>query len=114
MKAIAQNEGFNINYFNFELTDEVTNSTASITNIKVYPNPSRSALMMHFSNSFSSAVSIKLFSMSGKQVQTFYEGNINSGTNTFRFNIDPTVASGMNFIEIKVDYKRYFRKIIVK
>lgn len=115
MRAIAQNDGFNINYFNFELLSLNSNENNwFLDEVVAYPNPFDEELNVQFTNSFSKTVSIKLFDFSGKLILDLFNGNVNQGDNYYKFSLDTTLSSGIYLLEIKDENKRYFKKIIKK
>jgi beta-glucosidase len=112
MKITAQSEGFNINYYDFELISGIHDNDASIHDITVYPNPVTEEVNLSFTNSLSRSATIKLIDLTGKYAQVLREGKIEHGKNTFRFSIDPDLPPGLYFIEIKDESRRYFLKVI--
>ncbi len=114
MKVKAQSDAFNINYYNFELIDDITDNISTLTEITIYPNPIHDKVQLEFSNTNSKNVCIKLIDVSGKWSQVLYLGGLNSGINSYSFNIDPKIAEGLYFIEIKDETTRYFKKIIIE
>lgn len=114
MKVIAQTDAFNINYYDFDLIDGIEDKTSSIKDIEVLPNPVRSNFQVKLMSQSTKAIHINLYYMSGVLAQNLYHGMINTGENTFDFNMNSDLPSGFYFVEIKDDEKRYFVKMIKK
>lgn len=114
MTFTAHNDAFNVNYFDFELISSVSELNKNISEISISPNPVQSSFQLEFLAENHSKSSIKLYDMAGKLIQDFYIDQIHSGTNSFHFQIEPEIQSGMYFIEVRDDYKRYFKKVMVE
>lgn len=113
MQAHAQNLGFNINYFDFELmSTSVNNEFSIIHNIKAFPNPVNENLTIEFSASSNQDITIKLIDLTGKIFKQLYKGNVPRGANRFHFSLNSSLPQGTYFIEIKDGLKRNFKKII--
>lgn len=114
MTVLAQTDGFNINYYNFELIEGIGINLSSIGEIEVYPNPVSTQFRLEFYNNNSNSASIKLIDITGKFSQMLYQGKIDFGSNSYRFQINPNLPTGLYFLEIKDDSKRYFKKILIE
>ena len=114
MKTLAQTDALNINYFDFGLTNSLIKNEVSIQEINVFPNPVNSILNIEFSSYYSNNVSIKLINISGKVSQILHQGQLYKGVNSYKFSLDSNTPTGIYFIEIKDDHKRYFKKILIK
>jgi len=110
----AHNDAFNVNYFEFELVSSIDELDQNISEISISPNPVQSVFLLEFNAENHSKSSIKLYDMAGKLVQDFYVGQIHKGTNSFKFQIESEINSGMYFIEVRDAYKRYFEKVMVE
>ncbi|PLX13219.1 MAG: hypothetical protein C0598_04155 [Marinilabiliales bacterium] len=113
MKVTAQADGFNINYFDFELVNGISKIENSLSEIIVKPNPVKSNFQMEFNLSKTDDLSIKLFGLDGKHLQTFFNGQVLSGPSNYNFSLDSGISKGVYIIEVKDSRKRYFKKIIV-
>lgn len=113
MTFTAHNDAFNVNYFDFDLVNSVSEMKATIEDIKVFPNPIRTEFQLSFQSAKSGNLSINLYNMSGKKVQELHEGQINPGQQKYYFSIDYQLPKGLYFIELKDSEKRYFEKILV-
>jgi len=114
MKVRANNDGFNINYFVFDFVDGIDSHQLGIADINIYPNPIVSDFNVNFSSTKNTNISIKLFDMSGIIKSSLYSGKVITGQNTFNFTLDSKLPSGMYFIEVKDESKRYFGRVVVK
>ena len=114
MKALAQSEGFNINYFNFEFVQGISTPVSTIDEIKVYPNPVKDKFQLDFTSANSHTVCVTFIDRTGKYAHPLYQGEVNPGENSMDLSIDPGLPTGLYFIEIKDAFKRYFRKIIIE
>lgn len=113
MKAQAQSDAFNINYFDFEWSSSsISDPLSQIRNIKAYPNPLTNALSLEFWNTRNGLVTIQLIDGSGKVSRELYKGRLQEGANTFAFPLDAQLPAGIYFIEIKDEARRYFEKVI--
>lgn len=113
MKALSSSNAYNINYFDFEIYQSIQElNNPTINDIKVYPMPVNDSFSISFSSMKNNVVSIVLFDLTGKRVQSLYQGDINSGLNTLSFSLNFTIPNGIYFIEIKDDGKRNFIKLI--
>ncbi|MFO7829654.1 MAG: carbohydrate-binding protein [Bacteroidales bacterium] len=114
MEAIARTDAININYFDFSLTSSITNLVFSIDNINVYPNPNYGELNISFISAEHQDVSIKLIDITGRTNDVLYQGDLLPGINNYKFNLDSNLPTGIYFIEIKDELRRYFKKVIIK
>ena len=113
MKAIASSDAYNLNYFHFEQLTGVSESLGAISGVKAFPNPVSDSFTLQFMSLVNQQVRIALYEMNGKQAQMIYEGSVNQGTNEIAVDLRDALHSGMYFVEIKDDTKRYFTKILV-
>ncbi|MBU2558491.1 MAG: glycoside hydrolase family 3 C-terminal domain-containing protein [Bacteroidetes bacterium] len=114
MTFTAHNDAFNVNYFDFDLIDGISEGFQNVTGIRVSPNPISSGFQLKYTIFQASDVSIKLFDMTGHLVQAFFEGKNLSGLQKFQFQIDSSLKRGMYFIEVKDENKRYFEKVMIE
>jgi beta-glucosidase len=113
MSIKAQSNAFNINYFDFNLVGtNINNNVSLVQNIKVYPNPVSEKFKVELLSVKRQKIKIKLIDPTGKITEELHNGVLNQGTNTFTFSIPLNLSSGIYFLEIKTDSKRYFKKII--
>jgi hypothetical protein len=114
MKALAQANAFNINYFDFELINGVNNNLLALQDISVFPNPAREKFQLRFAHGNDRDISIKLVDLTGRFSQILYKGKTEHGFNEFSFSVNPQWAKGIYFIELKDEFNRYFKKIIIE
>ncbi len=113
MKAFSYTNNFNINYFNFTQLTGISENQPGIASISLYPNPVTDDFQLNFYVQRHQQIRVGLFDMTGKQVQALFEGAVNQGQNEFPLKLDPKLAEGMYFIEIKDESTRYFRKLLI-
>lgn len=113
MKAIAQTDGFNINYFEFNAIDAVIDEPSDIGEIEIFPNPAVSNATVQFNKKSNGEVKIKLYTSGGKLIKEIFSGKSQVGMNEYSFHLNTDLQSGMYFIEIKNGFHRYFKKLII-
>ena len=113
LEARAQNEGFNINYFDFDLrSTNVDEYAASIHDLKAFPNPLGEELSLKWSSSNSEFIKISLISLDGRLAHPLYEGLSQAGPNSFNLDLNNTLLPGIYFVEFKTKNRRYFTKVV--
>jgi len=114
MTFTAHNDAFNLNYFDFDLIDGISEGFQNVTAIRVSPNPISSGFHLKYTVLQTSDVTIKLFDMTGHLAQALFEGRNQSGLQEFQFQTDSSLKPGMYFIELKDESKRYFKKVMIE
>ena len=113
LEARAQNEGFNINYFDFDLrSTNVDEYAGSIHDLKAFPNPLGEQLSLEWSNSKSEFIKISLISLDGRLTHPIYEGLSQAGPNSLNLDLNNTLLPGIYFVEFKTINRRYFTKVV--
>ena len=114
LRATAVADAFNINYFDFNQMNilSLNPDQPILSEITVFPNPINSNFKVQISSKVNTQLSINLFDMTGKIVQSFFEGRIDLGQNEFSFDLNPELNSNIYFLEVKDNSRRYFEKII--
>lgn len=112
MEVVAQYHAFNINYYHFELKQGISDQEPAISDIRVFPNPASSGFHVDFLNSGGSRARIRLIDVTGKISRELYNGSIDPGKNLFNFSLDRELPSGLYFVEITDESKRYFIKLL--
>ncbi|PLX01584.1 MAG: hypothetical protein C0595_14230 [Marinilabiliales bacterium] len=112
MKVTAQANAFNINYFDFELINNINDVDASLGEIVLKPNPVKSQFIIELNTYHTDNISIKLYNLNGILIQTLYEGQTSPGINNYNFILDNKINTGTYIIEIKDSKKRHFKKLI--
>ena len=113
MEARAGSNGYNINYFDFELYGtEINDISNSIDEISIFPNPFDSHLTLQFISEQFQPVTIKIYDMQGRLIRELYDGPISRGSNSISFDTRPYLKKGIYFIEIKNKTRRFFKKIV--
>ena len=85
-----------------------------IGNISLFPNPSKEKFSVKFKATENGILTAKLFSICGQEVQSL---NTNkeffSGDNTFTFDLQSTIPSGVYFVQLNYNSGKIIRKIII-
>ncbi len=115
MQLHALNDGFNINYFDFEYLNPVNTNLPdqTIDKISVFPNPVSDILNLEFYNNKSKNATIRLLDVTGRKMIVLYEGEIKHGENTHSFDLNLNWPEGYYFVEIQDEERRYFEKIFM-
>jgi len=104
---------------------ELTNPSIGIQNISTdvpssytlnqnYPNPFNSETVIRFAVKSQGNVSLKLYSIEGKEVSSLYNGHRNAGTYEFRYNAG-NLPSGVYFYRLDINgYSQTRRMVMTK
>jgi beta-glucosidase len=114
MKAQAQSDAFNINYYELEITQSISSQFSNLESLKVFPNPVKNIVHLEFTSLQSQAITIRIIDIEGNFYQLLYSGKTMPGKNNYRFDIDREISPGVYFLEIKDHENRYFKKIIIE
>ena len=91
---------YNGNFEYFELNNDVEIGTPSKFNMSQnYPNPFNPVTKIDFQISENSTVSLKIFDLTGREVQTLANGNFNAGYHTVQFD-GKNLSSGIYIYKI--------------
>ncbi len=113
MEAYSFTDAININYFDFDLIEtSVQNPLQQVENINVFPVPFKESINVEFTLNKALNTSVKLSDITGKFVQELFNEKLSKGRHKLLFSIDPDLANGIYFIEIRDGQKRYFEKLI--
>ncbi|MBU1008996.1 MAG: glycoside hydrolase family 3 C-terminal domain-containing protein [Bacteroidetes bacterium] len=113
MKVFAYTDGFNINYYNFQLLSGIGENSPVIDSIMVVPNPGNRHIQLNFNSIKPELLAIGLYTMTGKLAQELYDGKTQTGPNQFNLVLDPALSNGNYVIELRSSDKRYFTKFIL-
>lgn len=93
--------------------DEAFGAEVGLINLP-YPNPAESEVL--FSGDFHVAGDLKitLFDLSGKQIETLYEGNVGQGVFKTRWARRADLSSGLYFVTWEIGGRRVVQKIQLK
>jgi len=81
--------------------------------LNVYPNPAKNQTTIYFTLAKTSAVSIKLFDMNGKSIQTLISGNQQQGDHTLQLNTSK-FSAGIYTIRMVTDNGVKNLKLVVQ
>lgn len=96
---------YNGNYEYFELTGDVEVGTPSKFNMSQnYPNPFNPVTKIDFQLSETGSVSLKIYDLTGREIQTLVNGNYNAGYHTVQFD-GKNLSSGIYFYKIIVKFQ---------
>lgn len=112
LKMTVLQSGFNINWFDFNYSEDNLSANDAITDIKsvmLYPNPSQSIVNISLSQN-SLIDSIKLYDIDGRQLY-YRQYNAQSGSVQIQL---PELQSGMYIISVSSDNKQYRKKLLKK
>ena len=76
--------------------------------IKGYPNPFNNGIRLDIGIPENDLYSIDIYNLSGQKIKTLFEGNINGGNHSYKWEVDTTISSGLYFLVVKSN--RYFQK----
>ena len=94
---------------------------ANATTLKIYPNPYSGYTNISYKISKSSKISLKVFDLLGREIETLVDAEQSSGTYTYQFSavesiggqgIAPENAKGIYILRMMVDDELYIRKLI--
>lgn len=88
------------------------NTTNAINNVSLYPNPARNVATINFNLAKETFVNANVYDMTGKTVATLYNGQMNSGANTFTVNVSELPA-GIYFTTISSNEGSKTVKLVV-
>jgi hypothetical protein len=94
------------------ITDPVTGSPSEYKLSQNYPNPFNPATSISYAIPVSGFVTMKLYDISGKEVATLLNGNMNAGYYTVRFNA-ANFASGTYFYTLTAGETRIIKKMVL-
>ncbi len=85
-----------------------------IGNISLFPNPAKEKISVKINATQSGALSAKLFSVCGQEVQQLATNKeLLSGENVFVMDINKNIPAGVYFMELTFNSKKYVRKVII-
>jgi len=82
------------------------------TNLSICPNPAKDALNINYKLPTKTKVEINLYSIDGREVETFIQEEQNQGDYFQRFNVS-AYPQGLYFLEMKQNSKATVKKIII-
>jgi len=78
-----------------------------------YPNPFNPATLINFSLKNSSAVSLKIFDLTGREVAVLVQGELPAGLHTYKFNA-LNLSSGIYFYQLQSGNDKVVRKMVLQ
>ncbi|MBL4670392.1 MAG: T9SS type A sorting domain-containing protein [Flavobacteriales bacterium] len=105
------------NVTQIEYKDDISVGVADlskINNVTVFPNPTKSYLIIDFKALNAGNLTIKLKDILGKNLGSIYQHNITTGNNKVLINLaQHNVKKGIYFLEFEIDEKQYYTEKIV-
>lgn len=93
----------------------ISEQNNSIGNISLSPNPAKEKVSVKFKSMENGLLTAKLYSVCGQEVQSLISNKeFYSGDNTFTFELQNTIPSGVYFIQLNYNSKTTVKKLIVQ
>jgi plastocyanin len=87
----------------------------SIGNVSLFPNPAKEKVSVKFKSSENVMLTAKLYSVCGQEVQSLITNKeFFPGDNSFTFELQNNIPSGVYFMELNCNSKKTVKKIIVQ
>ena len=83
-------------------------------NYNVFPNPADENTLIEFSLLNKERVSLEIYDVLGRQMNSIYNGELNSGVHSYSLNEYAHLAAGVYFVNLTVNGQMFSRKLIVK
>lgn len=77
-----------------------------------YPNPFRAATTMYFSTSVPGRVTLKVYDLLGKEIQTVASGQMDAGQHSVRFNAN-NLPAGMYIYKLNAEGKTFTKRMTI-
>ena len=94
-------------------TKDLTVSGENVFQIKIYPNPTDSQVVIEYFNPNKEKVNIELSDLNGKKIATIFQGEADEGLQKVLYQI-PDIANGMYFISIENKLQKNLKTIFVE
>jgi 1,4-alpha-glucan branching enzyme len=85
----------------------------TVNDLRIFPNPVVSSFTVDWTARESSAGTISLYDITGRQVRQFYKGDFRRGVNHFEFHL-PDLHQGLYFIVIRTSNGKSVKKLMVR
>jgi hypothetical protein len=83
--------------------------------IKGYPNPFNNGIRLEISIPKNDLYTIDIYNLSGQKIKTLFEGNMNRGNHSYKWEVDTNISSGLYFMVVKsIRYFQKYKMIYVK
>jgi hypothetical protein len=87
--------------------------SADENGIDIFPNPISNRISFSYSVEGSKNVSAALYNLNGQMVQEFFNEEKLSGEHNESFSMNQTMAMGLYLVQVKMDDKVFFKKVMV-
>jgi len=82
-----------------------------LTDFAISPNPTHTAVKIHFNLDRSAYGSLRIYDVAGKEITCLKSGKLTEGSHTLIWN--PKVPAGIYLCQLDLNHKTYTRKIII-
>jgi hypothetical protein len=103
------------NYAFDELSNIIETATVKIDDLKVYPNPSSNKVHINYQSSRSADISIHIYDISGKLINTLFDGTHHNKTEvTWHAKQNEALPAGKYLIKITTESKVISKSVIIQ
>lgn len=85
----------------------------STVNFNLFPNPIEESSIVSFSIPDKQQVELKIYDITGREVSSLFNGNLNAGDYQFSIAENINLTSGIYLVSLYVDRQRFTKKLIV-
>lgn len=85
-----------------------------LSEINIFPNPAVDHVNVEFFADQSTNISVELFDLQGKKLQTLLESPASMGNNSFQANIDQNLGTGLYLVKVNTENNSYFKKLFIQ
>jgi hypothetical protein len=87
--------------------------SADENGIDIFPNPISNRISFSYSVEGNKNVSAALYNLNGQMIQEFFNEEKNAGEHNESFNINSEMAMGLYLVQVRMDDKVFFKKVMV-
>lgn len=85
-----------------------------ISNISMFPNPTKDKFSVKFNSTESGNVTAKLYSVCGQEVESLVANKeFGAGVTTLNFDLQNNIPAGIYFVQLNYNSKKVIRKLII-
>jgi hypothetical protein len=86
--------------------------SADEAGIEIFPNPISNRVSFSYSLDKNKEVSAALYNLNGQMIQQFFNEEKSFGENNETFNLNSDIAPGLYVVQVKMDDKVFFKKVM--
>ena len=86
----------------------------STINFNLFPNPIEESSFVSFSIPHKQKVALKIYDITGREVSSLFNGNLNAGDHQFSIAENVNLNSGIYLVTLYAERQRFTKKLIVK